>query len=175
MLELLQAAAVALAVLSAYGYRADFAKYSIGTVGVFKRVDRRVVEPGDFECADCEGHTDSAERRTYFKEIVVAGMPLLRYDKGRSMYCEAHMSFESLQAGGEPQTSQIERLAVPIAEAVATFMTWDVSETVDDSEFSDVVDNVNAGLSLIPIAITVLLAAFFIKAFTSQPGIENEI
>jgi len=63
--------------LAIYTVRADFSRYSIFTAGVFKRVSRTVVETEN-ECEEelCERTVSPGEERRWFKEIVVAGMPV---------------------------------------------------------------------------------------------------
>lgn len=165
MFEPLHLTVAALAISSMYSYRADFARYSIFTVGVFKRLDRTVVEAPEFECSEhhCEEQTDVAERRRYFKEIVIGGMPLLRFDGGESYYCEDHVSFEVQDELDNPKKSTTERVATSLLAALASFFEWREEQKTFDSEFSDVQSSASAAFSLIPIAMMVLLAAMIMS------------
>lgn len=157
-------AALVVAVLLAY--RADFQRYSIFTVGVFKRIDRSVA--GAHECAalDCDADPDVTERREWFREIVVAGVPLVRYGGGVHHYCDRHVSFELRGELDEAPAPTTERLKVSIAEAAVTAITGPaaVDEAVkQDREhtnpYEDALAGVGSALSLAPIALLVLVTA----------------
>lgn len=165
MLEPIQMAVAVVATLSLYSYRADFSKYSIFTVGVFKRLDRVVIETSDYECAEfhCEEQTDVAERRRFFKEIVVAGMPVLRYDKGEAHYCEDHVSFEVVDELDNPRKSKTDRLTISLAAAIVGFTEWKTEMEPDQDDPLSDVQSVSSGFAdafaLMPIILMVLCAA----------------
>ena len=180
MLEPIQITAVTVAVLSLYSYRADFSRYSIFTFGVFKRLDRVVVEDAEYECAEihCETSTEVSERRRYYKEIVVAGMPLLPFDKGESYYCEDHVSFEALELLDNPKRTRSEKVGSSILVGLVAFLEWfaEPIEVEEDDAFEDVTASFGDVLSLIPVVLMVLLVASIIGAMQrSLPSEESEL
>lgn len=170
------AAVVLFACLAGYGWRADFERYSIFTVGVFKRVKREAVEPGEFECADtmCSATTERAEKRRYYKEIVVAAFPVLRYGGGTSYYCEDHYSFEFIQHLDEDGWQTTDRVHQRLGMAAIEAILWLIGETgqvqglEDESEFSNASSDVTTGMSdamsLMPVVFLVLIAAVILGA-----------
>jgi len=167
------------AALVGYGLRADFAKYSLFTVGVFERLTRAHSE-ADQACMECDSQLDGdGEVRTYYKEIVVAGMAVVRYDTGRSYYCHDHRSFELAhgEAGEQEATSRLPQ-SVVVGFARFTLWVFDAEEGVDinddDSEFSDVTENVtstaSAVIGLVPVAILIVTASLVINAVNAIEG-----
>ena len=151
-----------------YTYKADFEKYSIFTTGVFKRISREVVET-EYECHDtyCEATVSPGERRRWYKEIVVAGMPAVRFGGGTHYYCEDHVAFKIRNDLDNPRQSTVERLAMPVAEAIVAFADWklDPAET-KDSQFAnaqaDVTTGITSAVSLVPVMLLVVVAAVVI-------------
>ena len=158
------------AVVGGYVVRADFATYSVFTVGVFKRLDRAAADGGQ-ECVECESEFQSGERRRYYKEIVVAGMPTVRYAVGESYYCGDHTSFEFRQGEG---SGDVRRLSDTLTEAGVQFAVWFFDGEWDvagqDSEFADydgnITSDVQAAAGLLPMAVMVLTAAVLVNLFT---------
>ena len=180
MVDPLLVGAVIVALGSAYTYRADFARYSIFTVGVFKRVERRAVEGVEYECADpmCEAHTDVAERRRWFKEIVVAGMPVAGYGGGTAHYCEDHVAFEILDELDNPTKTRTERLKVTLLEGIVAFLAFEL-EPREDSDLAnasdDLVSGVGDAMSLLPVVFVVLIAVIFMSLLkVGRPSMEVE-
>ena len=170
MLDVVAMLAV-VAVVGGYAVRADFATYSVFTVGVFKRLDRAAADGGQ-ECVKCESEVQSGERRRYYKEIVVAGMPTVRYAVGDSYYCGDHSSFEFRQGEG---SGDVRRLSDTLTEALVQFAAWVVDSDrvgveVPDSEFADydgnITSDVQAAAGLLPMAVMVLTAAVLVNLFT---------
>lgn len=167
---MLEWAALSVGLLAVYTYRADFEKYSIFTTGVFKRVSREVVET-EHECHDthCEATVSPGERRRWYKEIVVGGMPAIRFGGGAHYYCENHVAFEIRNDLNDPRRSTVERLAMPIAEAIVAFAEWKVEPPeTEDSPLTDAQTNVTASMSsavsLVPVLLLVLVCALVIGA-----------
>lgn len=181
---MLEWAALAAGLLAVYSWRADFARYSIFTVGVFRRVERTAVEGVEFECADpiCEATTEKAERRKWFKEVVIAGMPLIRVGGGQSHYCEDHVAFEVRDQLDSPEQPMPEKLAGGLAAVVLWIGENVVGPFPDDTEysndeFSSATTSVSAGLELLPIVFLVLVAAVVlgtVKAVGGEPALEIE-
>ena len=167
MFEPVQIAVITIATLSIYSYRADFSRYSVFTVGVFKRLERTVVEGAEYECAEfhCEETTEVSERRQYFKEIVALGMPIVRYHKGESHYCKDHVSFEVIEDLDNPKISTSEKIGTSLLMAFAAFIEWLAKgePEVEESEFDDITASVETALDLIPVIFIVLLAAIVLN------------
>src|SRR6056297_758592 len=107
--------AMAVASVAVFVYRADFSRYSIFTHGVFRRVERDVVElNGDGECQEheCDSEPETAERRKWFKELVLAGMVVARVSGGEHYYCERHASFEVRGQWDQPARSRTDKVAL---------------------------------------------------------------
>lgn len=173
---MLEWVALSAGLIAVYIFRADFEKYSIFTTGVFKRVSREVVET-DHECHDtyCEATVSPGERRRWYKEIVVAGMPAVRFGGGTHYYCEDHVAFEIRDGLDDPRQSTVERLAMPIVEAIVAFGEWKVEppETEDSpltNAQADVTTGMTTAVDLLPAMILVLIAAAVIGVVR---GVEN--
>jgi len=150
-----------------YLYRADFQRYSIGTVGVFKRFEQSAVTGGDMDsvdmqCIECGKDLVTAERRRYWKEIVVFGAAVWRREVGESFYCEDHVSFELSGDLANADHIYAERLPVSIANAVVGFATMNHELDVEDESAFASTEEVTSGiapaLNLIPVMIIVLTA-----------------
>lgn len=156
-------------VIAVYIYRADFEKYSIFTTGVFRRVSRRVVETGEV-CDDlyCETIVAPGERRRWYKEIVIAGMPVIRFGGGTHYYCEDHVAFDIRNDLDEPYKPTVERLGISLAEGIVGFAKWELDTTkTDDNPLknaqTNVVSGMGAAVQLIPVVILVLITALMIS------------
>jgi len=167
---------VAVASVAVYSYRTDFSRYSIFTHGVFRRVERDVIKLDGGECQEheCSSEPETAERRKWFKELVVAGMVVARVSGGEHYYCERHASFEVREQWGQPATSRTDKIAVGVAGFLAEMATfWDF-EAPEDGEFSDAASSINSGVSdalaLLPVAVMILIMATFIGFAKSLRG-----
>lgn len=178
MIDPVVAVALSLAVLSAY-YRADFQQYSVFTVGAFRRVSRSVVTGSEYECVDdyCDATVETAERRRWYKEIVVFGMVLVRYDGGEHHYCEDHASFEVRNDWDEPTRARTQRIALTAAELIGEFasaMPDDFGKSKNDDPLGNANASVAAGvssaLSLLPIVFLVLVAAVAMRGMKQLRG-----
>ena len=165
MIDVFAVVFVALGVVG-YWWRADFATYSLFTVGVFERLDRQPTND-DKPCAECGSDIDSGEQRTYYKEIVIAGMPTVRYGVGHAYYCADHASFE-FEHGAESDT---QRLPKSIVEGVARFGVWVAGDVPDmqpdDSELGEISGDITSDFSsaarLLPAALLILTAGLLIQ------------
>lgn len=173
----LHVATVAVAVLTVgYTARADFDKYSIFTVGVFKRVKRHPVQNTGHECSGlhCDAVVEDGEQRRRFKEIVVAGCPVIRYGGGSLYYCEEHVSFEFRQ--GEVTKTTTQRLAEPILAAFVGFVDWKTTpdhERQESTPFDDVVTTASTGLDLACVGLLVLCAAAVMHSIHSLDDVRT--
>jgi hypothetical protein len=162
-----------------YLYRSDFQRYSIGTVGVFKRFERAAITGGDLdtvnmECIECEKDIVTAERRRYWKEIVVFGAAVWRQEVGESFYCEDHVSFELLGELDDADHIYAERLPVSIGNAVLSFATMDHELEVEDNPAFESTEGVASGilhpLNLIPMMIIVLTTVLVLNVINLAAG-----
>ena len=153
--------------LSLYAYRADFQRYSIFCYGVYKRVDRRVVET-DRECHEdyCEQNVAPGEARRWYKEIVVLGMPVVKYGGGTHYYCADHVAFELYGTDLVPEKSTPEKLTITLVEGIGEYLI-DTAEPDDDTPFDDVTTGVHDALSLVPVVLIVLIGAMIISLVKS--------
>jgi len=167
---------LAVAGLAGYGYRADFEKYSLFTAGVFERVTHHETAR-DKQCFDCQTEIDTGERRTYHREIVVGGMPVVRYGHGHTYYCEQHTSFEL--AHGDKGSTDTNRLSKTVIEGLLNFTMWvfdkDMQFTEEDSEFADtefddVMSSVGTAVNLLPMAVLIFTAALGIHFVSALQG-----
>lgn len=169
MIEYLAIAGLVL--FAAYLYRADFAKYSIFTVGVFKRVTRKRSESG-VACTEslCENEVSSGEVRIASKEIVVAGCVMLRYGSVENHYCSDHTSFEFRRMDFKPST--VEKLNETVIQAIVHFSTWVQlpAEEREDSTFNDVTTATQSAFDLAGVAVIVLIAAAMISIINALSG-----
>lgn len=146
-----------------YLYRADFEKYSVFTVGVFKRVYRSPARETEFECSEryCSETVVDGEKRTRYKEIVLFGCPILSYGGGTLYNCESHVSFEFTQGD---HTTTTERLQETIVSAIVGFAEWQTIPEVEKpnkSAFDDAMKATSAtadlaGVALLIVAIVVI-------------------
>jgi len=157
--------------LAIYTVRADFSRYSIFTAGVFKRVSRKVVET-EKECEEslCENTVFPGEERRWFKEIVVAGMPVARYSGGVHYYCEDHVAFEVIGDLENPPTPKTERLAISLFEAVGEFLTTlPDSKSENEDPFRNVTTSTASALDLMPVVLLILVAALILSLVKGVP------
>lgn len=141
-----------------YLYRADFEKYSVFTVGVFKRVHRRPATETEFECSEpyCSETVVDGEKRTRYKEIVLFGCPILSYGGGTLYNCESHVSFEFTQGD---HTTTTERLQETIVSAIVGFAEWQTIPDVEKpnkSAFDDAVKATSATADVASVALIIL-------------------
>jgi len=172
---MIELAAVTISVLApaGYAYRADFARYSVFTVGVFERVERATVDPTTTDGID--DNAELAERRRYWREVVVAGMPTLRYDRGVSHYSGDAVSFETQQTA---ESSDTEELPTTLAHAVVDFTAWvlggdvatDDFDVDDDSPFVDAAKDTTVSVWEMFPAFIIAGVVLFVVALTNLFG-----
>lgn len=157
-------AAVAIVVLVAgYLYVGDFEKYSIFTVGVFQRVTHERAALDGHECREhwCEVDDVDGERRLWFKEIVLLGVPLASYGGGEAYYCEDHAHVR-IQTGEFEESRSVSDSVIWAIVWVAEKFATDV-ETPEESEFdsvqNDISSSVGDALTLAPVALMIIIAA----------------
>lgn len=162
-------AAVAIVVLVAgYLYAGDFERYSIFTVGVFQRVTHEPAALDGHECREhwCEVDDVDGERRLWFKEIVLLGVPVASYGGGEAYYCDDH-AHVSIQRGEFKETRSVSDSVIWAVVWVAEKFATDV-ETPEESEFDSVQNDITGGIgdamTLIPIAVLVISAAVIMKS-----------
>lgn len=154
--------------LVVYLYAGDFVRYSIFTVGVFQRVTH---EPASLDGHDCREHwcdvdDVEGERRMWFKQIVLLGVPIASYGGGEAYYCDEH-------AHVGIQTGEFEE-ARTVPDSVIWAVLWVVEkfatdvDTPNESEFesvqNDVAGCVGDVMRLVPVALLVIFAAAAIKS-----------
>jgi len=146
---------VLLLVAGCYLYKADFAQYSIFTIGVFKRVYR--FEWHSEPCS-VDGCTDSSvELREATKEIVLFGCPVLRHGSVTNAYCDDHASFEYREGlYHKPTTKQVRE---SIEQAALSFVEWQITPPDEQDPFEKTVRTTNGALSLLPVVVLVLTVA----------------
>lgn len=157
--------ALSAGLLAIYTVRSDFSRYSIFTAGVFKRASRKVVET-EKECEEslCENTVSPGEERRWFKEIVVAGMPVARYGRGVHYYCEDHVAFKVIGDLENPPTPKRERLAISLFEPLGEFVTTLPETKKDDNDlFRNVTTSIFSALELMPVVLLVLVAALLLS------------
>ena len=95
--------ATAAAVVAGYLYAGDFDQYAAYTVGVYERVSHEPAALDDIQCREhwCETDSGGGERRRWFKEIVLLGVPVATYGGGLGYYCEDH-AHKSVREDLEP-------------------------------------------------------------------------
>jgi len=158
---------VGIILLGLYAWRADFSRYSIFTVGVFKRVTRSPVESEE-ECEEyyCENTVSPGEKRRSFKEIVVAGIVVVQYGGGTHHYCPDHASFEASEGIDETPGTIVERLSHPAAKLIIA-LDKRTPETVDEANARDAPRNIASTtsdvVSLAPVIIIVLIASAMMR------------
>lgn len=170
MIETLPAVAVAAfgVVLVAYLYAGDFQRYSIFTVGVFQRVTHKPAALDGDECREhwCDVTTGDGERRLWFNEIVLLGVPVASYGGGEGHYCGDHAHVR-IQTGEFQESRSVPDSVVWALVWVAEKFATDV-ETPDKSEFGDVQDDITGSvgdvMTLLPVAILVLTGAIILKS-----------
>jgi len=172
MIEL-WAIGVLVLVAGCYLYKADFAQYSIFTVGVFKRVYRYESKREDIECAEnyCESGTLEGEIRKATKEIVLFGCPVFRRPTAVNYYCPDHTSFEFQQ--GAYGVARTERVTESLLSALVAWYEFK-PQVESDSQLTeasdDVVSGMNAAVSLLPVVVLVLVIASFMGVAKTLRG-----
>jgi hypothetical protein len=127
------------------------------------------IDSFNMQCAECEKELVTAERRRYWKEIVIFGAPVLKRETGEFYYCEDHVSFELRNDLGDADHIYAERLPVGLLEALGRFVAH--TPEIDPSSESELtpVNNMNTGigavLGLLPIMLVVLAVTLLIQLF----------
>jgi len=147
--------------LVGYLYAGDFEKYSMFTVGVFQRVTHEPAALEGHKCREywCDVDNVDGERRLWFKEIVLLGVPMASYGGGEAYYCDEH-AHVSIQRGEFEETRSVSDSVVWAMVWVAEKFATDV-ETPEESEFGSVQDNFTGGMGD---AMTFLIAVLVITA-----------
>jgi len=151
----------ALAAVRAYISRADFERYSIATVGVFKTVDRHTAEGGD-ECSygDCTDGTENGERRVAVKEYVVLGCPVYRRAGAVNRYCPTHSSFEFRQQEPDGDTTDANTTTQRTSKTELSHSAF------SGTEFSSTTSDV---FPLLPVAVLILSVLPFVWLIERLP------
>jgi len=166
------AVAAAVAALTAtYLYAGDFKRYSVFTVGVFQRVTHEPAPLNGHECREhwCEVNGVDGERRRWFKEIVVLGVPLASYGGGEAYYCDDH-AHVGIQTGEFEESRSVPDSVVWAMVWVAEKFATDV-ETPEKSEFDGVQNGVSGSvgdvMTLIPVALLVLTGTMVLRTMNT--------
>ena len=164
-----EAAAIGIVVfLVAYLYTGNFERYSIFTVGVFQRVTHEPAALEGHECREhwCEVDDTDGERRVWFKEIVLLGVPVASYGGGEAYYCDDH-AHVGIQTGEFEESRSVPDSVIWALVWVGEKFSTD-AEMPEDSEFGSVQNNVTGGIgdaiTLIPIAVLVITASVIMKS-----------
>jgi hypothetical protein len=160
------AAIVFVAFAATWLYAGDFERYSIFTLGVFKRVTHEPTTLNGEECREhwCEATDSAGERRLWFKEIVLFGIPVASYDGGEAYYCDDH-AHVAIQTGEFQESRSVPDSVIWAIVWIAEKFAFDV-EAPEESDFTpvdNVTTNASQAMSLIPIAFLVLFAAGAMK------------
>lgn len=154
--------------LAAYLYAGDFQRYSIFTVGVFQRVTHEPAALGGHECREhwCDIDGGDGERRRWFKQIVVLGVPVASYGGGEAHYCDEHAHVR-IQTGEFEESRTVSDSIIWAIVWVAEKFATDV-ESPDDSEFNSVQNDLSGSvgdvMALVPVALLVLTGAVILKS-----------
>jgi hypothetical protein len=155
--------------------RGDYEKYSVFSIGEYRRLHRRSVREENRSCRDCESDIEIGEHRRYYKAIVVAGVEVVRYGGGTATYCYDHAD-----VGFRSEIQPVETFAqyplwldflVGIFEL---FSTPGQTESLSESEFDNATDDIVASTSdALTLAPTVFLVLFMvmIMAFFKRLGV----
>jgi len=152
----------------AYLYAGDFERYSIFTVGVFQRVTHEPAALDGHECREhwCDIDDVDGERRLWFKQIVVLGVPIASYGGGEAYYCDEH-AHVGIQTGEFEEARGVSDSVVWAIVWVAEKFATDV-ESPDESEFegvqNDITGSVGDAMALVPVALLVLTGAVILKS-----------
>lgn len=164
MIEASSIAAVVVLV-SLVALRSDFARYSIATVGVFDRVDRRRRRQSS-ECVDCGETSPNGERVAFYRELVLCGVVVARVARGKNDYCAEHSSLE-YREGIEISDEWTARIASAILSIYVELV-----ELVDDdpsrsetSPFDDVVYTTSSAFDLLSVALLVIVSCLLMSCF----------
>jgi hypothetical protein len=162
------AVATAAILLLVYLYRADFEKYSIFTVGVYKRVTHAAAEDTDVDCyrVHCESTVTNGEVRRRYKEIVIAGCPIVRYGGGASYHCQDHTSWEFSKLDDVEDDTR--ELSESILSAFVSFLQFVQAGQLelpdeDESEFANATSSVGTAMNLAGPVLLILIAAVILK------------
>jgi len=152
-----------------YLYRADFQQYSVFTVGVFKRISRYEGHR-NIECSnvDCDNTTEGSELRKAYKEIVIGGAVIAKYDVVSNRYCHKHTSFEFQQDEFGQTTTR--RVAETLIGGIVGVASWKVEQKEDQTPFDEVTANMSTSFELVPVALIVLVAALLMGAVKGLSG-----
>jgi hypothetical protein len=165
-------AAAVVAISAGYLYAGDFKRYSVFTVGVFERVTHQPAALDGHECREhwCEVDSVDGERRRWFKEIVVLGVPLASYGGGEAYYCDDH-AHVGIQTGEFEESRSVPDSVVWALVWVAEKFATDV-ETPEKSEFDGVQNGISGSvgdaMALIPVALLVLTGAMIMGAMKTE-------
>ena len=150
-----------------FAYASDFERYSIFTVGVFRRVTHEPADLKGHECREhwCEVDDVNGEHRVWFKEIVLLGVPLASYGGGEGYYCDDH-AHVGIQTGEfEESRSVPDSVVWALVWVVEKFSTD--AELPKESEFetvqTDLTRGVGDAINLLPVVFLVVFAAVSIK------------
>jgi len=161
MLEVF-AGIVVVGTLLAYSLRADFAHYSIFTVGVYKRLYRYKVTNEETECEEdyCDRELVEGEARKATKELVILGCPVTRYNTVTNYYCDSHGSLEYQR--GEYRETRTEKLTTTLLTGLAECVDSRQQKRTDKPDFAHATTAVGDAWSLIPVAFVVVIAAIVV-------------
>lgn len=137
-----------------YLWSADFGRYSVLSVGTYRRVTSR--ETAGYDCLDCG--EEAREERVAGRELVLFGVPVCTLDSTTNTYCYGHASFEFRQ----------DHDRVPISRTT----TPDRSPSPAEG-FDSVVQNPGDAFALAGVALLVIPAALVMRGFAGS--IENAI
>jgi len=152
-------ALIVVVLVGLYLWRADFAHYSITTIGVYKRLHRYQTDSGECTELHCDSTIDQGELRVATKEIVLFGCPTLRYGTVQNAYCEDHASFEYKQGHFDVQSTQ--RVQETLVAGIVGFAEWTV-DPPEDTAFQDVPQTMSNTLYLMGVGFIVLMAALIL-------------
>jgi hypothetical protein len=158
--------ASALVASAGWLYSGDWEKYSLATIGIFKRLER---SDGTGECIDCGSHTDEGELRRWYKEWVAFGVPIYSSESGTHVYCEDHATFDWLHSTDAGDGDWLTDIAIRFIELTASlfiflFDDWDkesfeVEHDYEQEPFDDAVNVTASVFDLMSVAFLVMLAA----------------
>jgi len=153
---------VVVGTLLAYTVRANFAHYSIFTVGVYKRLYRYKVTNEETECEEnyCDRTVMEGEARKATKELVICGCPLLRYNTVTNYYCDSHGSLEYQR--GEYRETTTERLSTTLLAGLAACVESRHEKQSEKPDFANATTAVSDTWSLIPVAFVVVIVAIVV-------------
>lgn len=151
--------------LATYALLVDVDRYGILTVGRFRCLERTVVTGRDVECVEhlCERTTPTAERRRWFREVVVLGMPVARYGGGTHHYCEDHAAWEVRDEWDDPVRPLADQLMAVAADFLIGLSKMSPATPRGprhERVMKDTASTAGAVFSFGPIVVMVICAAF---------------